>query len=105
MDSNPRNEVALDYMLCSDLLAKDIETFKEDYDRYCLNTHRLRQIYQEALCIWLMRYDASETEWDKYRIAPQIRERLSQYFERKDDTGFTDTYWYYYDALEPQLFH
>ena len=105
MDSNPNNEVALDYMLCSDLLAKDIETFKEDYDRYCLNTHRLRQIYQEALCIWLMRYDASETEWDKYRIAPQIRERLSQYLERKDNKGFMDTYWYYYDVLEPQLFH
>lgn len=35
LDSNPKNEVALDYILCSNLLLKDVKNFKRDYDRYC----------------------------------------------------------------------
>ena len=30
-ESNPNNKIAIDYMLCSDLLLKDMETFKRDY--------------------------------------------------------------------------
>lgn len=35
-ESNPNNKIAIDYMLCSDLLLKDMETFKRDYDTYYL---------------------------------------------------------------------
>ncbi len=34
LESNPKNKIALDYLLCSDLVAHDIGLFKSDYDRY-----------------------------------------------------------------------
>ena len=37
LDAHPDNQPALDYILCSTLLLKDIENFKRDYDRYCLS--------------------------------------------------------------------
>ena len=42
LDANPGNTVALDYILCSDLLLKDIANFKRDYDRYCITTGKPR---------------------------------------------------------------
>ena len=55
LDANADNTIALDYILCSNLLLKDITNFKRDYDRYCIDTGkpRLKPLYQEALCIWL----------------------------------------------------
>lgn len=105
MASNPRNEVALDYMLCSELLLKDIESFKQDYDRYCTKASHQRKIYQEALCVWLVTHDAPEEEWQRYHIDPQTRDRLAKYSERKTLEDFSDTYWYYYDELNPSVFH
>lgn len=53
LDSNPNNTVALDYMLCSDLLQKDIVNFKRDYDRYYAGKQRrLHPLYQQALEAW-----------------------------------------------------
>ncbi|MBQ2131880.1 MAG: hypothetical protein II431_11125, partial [Prevotella sp.] len=43
LDSNPNNAIALQYMLCSDLLLKDIKNFKRDYDRYCMDTGNEQQ--------------------------------------------------------------
>lgn len=34
LDSNPDNLMALDYLLCSDMLAQQKETFIEDYEKY-----------------------------------------------------------------------
>ena len=42
LDHNPDNMIALDYILCSDLLLKDITNFKLDYDRYCADRPRLK---------------------------------------------------------------
>ena len=66
LDANPDNTVALDYILCSDLLLKDITNFKRDYDRYCATQPRLKRLYQEALCIWLAGTKASQEEWQQY---------------------------------------
>ena len=43
LDSNPDNTVALDYILCSTLLLKDMDNFKRDYDRYCIATGKPRR--------------------------------------------------------------
>ncbi len=75
MESNPNNNIAINYMLCSDLLLKDMETFKHDYDAYYLKQQnvtyenaipggtchlsgrnkgsacRMGKVYQEAGCI------------------------------------------------------
>ncbi len=51
LDSNPDNIAALDYLLCTDLILGQLQTFKADYYKYCVqNDHpRLKKIYIEAL--------------------------------------------------------
>ena len=96
--SNPKNEVALDYMLCSLLQVKEIDNFKRDYDLFCTAEPRIRKLYQEALCIWLVNHATSEEEWQKYIQDEQILKRLEEYMADKGNPRFADTYWYYYDV-------
>ena len=95
--SNPGNDVALDYLLCSLLLKKDLDYFKRDYDQYCTERPRIRRLYQEALCIWLVTQEASEEEWQKYIQDQQIRSDLKDYMANRANPRFTNTYWYYFD--------
>ena len=97
--SNPKNEVALDYLLCSLLLKKDIDNFKANYDLYCAAQPLTKKLYQEALCIWLMKQQATEEEWQKYIKDEQIRRRLEEYMTEGVSPRFADTYWYYFDIF------
>ena len=97
--SNPENLVALDYMLCSDLQKKDIDAFKHDYDTFCTEKPRIKKLYQEALCIWLMKQQASEEEWQKYIKDQQVRSRLKDYMAESRSPRFADTYWFYFDVF------
>lgn len=108
LDSNPNNTIALQYMLCSDLLLKDIKNFKRDYDRYCMDTGNEQQekLYQEALCIWLAGTNASPEEWNRYVHNNQVAQRFMEYSQQKGSKQFADTYWYYFDTAktpQPQL--
>ena len=97
LDSNPKNEVALDYILCSTLLLKDVQNFKRDYDRYCTEQPRIRKLYQEALCIWLAASDAPQEDWRHYIKDTSVMQRFMQYNQQRGSVQFKDTYWYYYD--------
>lgn len=99
LDSNPQNEVALDYILCSNLLLKDVQNFKRDYDRYCTDHPRLRTLYQEALCVWLAASGAAEEEWQRYIKSADVVQRFAQYNRQRGDARFKGTYWYYYDKM------
>lgn len=99
LKSNPENEVALDYLLCSLLLKKDVDCFKRDYDQYCTDRPRIRKLYQEALCIWLMKNNASQEEWQKYIKDEQVMGRLKEYMAEKGSPRFADTYWFYFDVF------
>ena len=79
LDHNPDNMIALDYILCSDLLLKDITNFKRDYDRYCADRARLKPLYQEALCIWLAGTQASQEEWQQYIKMNDVMQRFVEY--------------------------
>ena len=104
LDSNPKNEVALDYILCSNLLLKDVKNFKRDYDRYCTDRPRLNTLYQEALCIWLAASNADEAEWQRYIRSSDVVQRFAQYNRQRGDARFKGTYWYYYDkATKPKV--
>ena len=102
LDTNPDNIVALDYILCSTLLLKDITNFKRDYDRYCIETGkpRLKTLYQEALCIWLAGTDAPQEEWEKYIQRADVLQRFRQYNQQRGNAVFNDTYWYYFDKIK-----
>ena len=106
LDSNPDNLVALDYILCSTLLLKDLNNFKRDYDRYCMDTGkpRLKKLYQQALMIYLAGTQAPEEEWSKYIHDPSELQRFKEYSAHRGDPRFNDTYWYYFDtAKAPQV--
>lgn len=100
LESNPDNRVALDYLLCSDLLLKDMDTFKRDYDRFCLRQNSPQcnvKLYQEALMVYLAGTDAPPEEWQKYVTRPDILQRFGQYNSQRGNDAFRDTYWYYFD--------
>lgn len=103
-DSNPQNIAALDYMLCSVLVLKDIESFKRDYDRYCIATDRprIKKLYQEALCIYLAGSNAPQEEWQRYIKDASVAQRFAAYNQQRGSSEFSDTYWYYFDNA-PQV--
>jgi hypothetical protein len=100
LDHNPDNMIALDYILCSDLLLKDIANFKRDYDRYCTANPRLKPLYQEALCIWLAGTDAPQEEWQRYIQRQDVLQRFFEYNNQRGNPRFKNTYWYYYDKIK-----
>lgn len=99
LESNHKNHIALDYLLCTDLLLKDMDTFKMDYDTYCMQkgSPRYKKLYQEALMIYLAGTDAPESEWDRYIIPGPTVDAFNRYSNRRGDPAFKDTYWYYFD--------
>ncbi len=99
LESNPDNTIALDYLLCTDLLLKDMDTFKMDYDNYCIakGHPRHKRLYQEALMIYLAGTDAPADEWDRYISMPELIGQFNLYSERRGDPSFGNTYWYYFD--------
>ena len=106
MESNPNNYIAINYMLCSDLLLKDMETFKHDYDAYYLKQQNVayETLYQEALVIYLAGTQASPAEWAKYIKRQDVLQRFKLYNEQRGNPAFKDTYWYYFDKAEaPRL--
>ena len=49
LDSNPKNSVALDYLLCSDMLARQREVFIHDFEKYGPSPRPIfQQIYNSA---------------------------------------------------------
>ena len=106
MESNPNNNIAVNYMLCSDLLLKDMETFKHDYDAYYLKQQNVtyEKLYQEALAIYLAGTKAPPAEWAKYIKRQDVLQRFKLYNEQRGNPAFKDTYWYYFDKAEaPRL--
>lgn len=99
LESNPGNTKALDYLLCTDLLLKDMDTFKMDYDTYCMKkgTPRYKDLYQQALMIYLAGTDAPQEEWERYIVSDGQLQMFNQYSNRRGDPAFSGTYWYYFD--------
>ena len=102
LDANPGNTVALDYILCSTLLLKDIANFKRDYDRYCITTGkpRINALYQEALCIWLAGTNAPQEDWQRYIQSQNVMQRFMEYSQQRGNPKFKETYWYYFDKIK-----
>ena len=102
LDANADNTIALDYILCSTLLLKDIQNFKRDYDRYCMETSkpRLKKLYQEALCIYLAGTNAPQDEWQRYIQRQDVLQRFIEYNNQRGNPRYKDTYWYYYDKIQ-----
>lgn len=106
VESNPANNIAINYMLCSDLLLKDMESFKHDYDAYYLKQQHVLYdpLYQQALMIYLAGTHAKPAEWQKYIKRNEILQQFYQYNQQRGSAAFSGTYWYYFDkAPTPKL--
>ncbi|MBO6079289.1 MAG: hypothetical protein J6P66_11160 [Bacteroidaceae bacterium] len=105
-DDSPMNIIAIDYLLCSYLLEKNVNTFISMYDRYYLD--RLDRIvsvpnlYQEAL---LVNVDSDASLWaavDKYHLSDAVVRRFMSLMEFRASGGsevlppeYSRTYWGY----------
>ena len=102
LNSNPSNKMALDYLLCYDLLTKDLDAFIEDYEP-SLTASRL---YEEAMLIFLAaKGGMSEDNFLHYHISPDTLDDFNRFvtiYKRDNGSGknltdgFGRTYWYYF---------
>ena len=102
LGSNPSNKMALDYLLCYDLLTKDLDAFVGDFDPALTRS----TLYEEALLIYLAaKGGVTEENLRHYHITPQTLERFNRFVTiYKQDGGsgrnltrdFGKTYWYYF---------
>ena len=102
LHSNPDNRMALDYLLCYDLLTKDLDAFVADYDPGRTASH----LYEEAMLIFLAAKGGMDGEnFSHYHISERNFQRFNDFVRiYKRDGGslqnlteeFGKTYWYFY---------
>ena len=102
LGSNSSNKMALDYLLCYDLLTKDLDAFVGDYDPSL--THS--QLYEEAMLIFLAaKGGMTGDNLQHYHISPQTLERFNRFvtiYKRDNGAGhnlsgdFGKSYWFYF---------
>lgn len=106
LEANPQNRIARDYLLCFDLLMKDLTAFSKDYKAY--HTGRPNRLYAEALMICLYREKATGEKVRATGMSPDVVREFNEYnrlreYARGDGTVLSDrfgkTYWYYYQFI------
>lgn len=110
LQSRPDNRMAYHYLLCYDLLSKNVYGFMEDFQEEQGTNSR---IYQEACLIYLANRQKVITAGDleKYRIDPQVMEEFTNYtriYEQSQghkaslQSAFRHTYWFYFHFIDPK---
>lgn len=95
IESSPNPDTAIDYLLCFDLLNKNLVVFLQDYDKYYLPRHTVAippRIYQEAL-------EMLEAGPD-HNISLQVK-KDNQLFLSGNEYLFKDSYWFYFKYAQP----
>lgn len=101
---NPKNKMARDYLLCFDLLNKDIGAFARDYREFAPEEIPPR-LYAEGLLIYLAGSKASAEEVRKWNIPPRVWEEFGDYTRLYEANGgkaaplqakYGKTYWFYF---------
>lgn len=90
IDSNPGNIKAIDYLLCFDLLQKEIMTFKRDYDKYYMPIYSGTcppRVYQEAL---------EMLEAEPYYLVSEEVQNQNQDFLNGNELAYKKSYWFYF---------
>ena len=108
---SPYNKVAIDYLLCSYLLDKNVNSFIGLYDRFYLGTLdqlvNVPEIYQEALLINVNSNESLMETVEKYHISQRVVEKFIHLMEARassqDPHVITDeaigSYWNYIMAV------
>ena len=109
--ANPENRMALDYLLCYDLLIKDLDSFRANLKRYLPpeKSGSLARVYQEALLIGFASGRERFDDYKNYIFDPENVRRIAEYMKLYEETGgdgtklepgFSSTYWFYYNFAE-----
>lgn len=107
LKQNPQNKPALEYLLCLDLLLKDLVSFREDVMRYGLPKKSM--LYQEAMIIVLMNHPELRTEWKQY-VSEKTYANFMRFNQTMQDPTkrsslryYKHTYWYYYQFIRRNI--
>lgn len=102
LKSNPDNELARQYLLCFDLLVKDLKSFIEDYDP----TRDKSRLYDEAVLIYLAQHNAVTSQnLSHYRISNEVFQDFNGYDQLAVlsrgamaplQKKYGNTYWFFY---------
>ena len=105
---SPFNRVAIDYLLCSYLLDKNVNTFISLYDKYYLNSLdqivKVPELYQEALLVNVTSKESLIETVEKYNLSQQVVDKYLNLLEARansdrPETTITNeasgTYWHY----------
>lgn len=102
LTANATNKMALDYLLCFDLLTKDLDAFVADFNP----AFTASRLYEEAMLIFLAaRGGINEENLALYHITPQTFQDFNRFvtiYKRDSGSGrnltgeFGKSYWYYF---------
>lgn len=107
IESDPNNIKALDYLLCFNLMNKELDSFRANFDLFFrkTNINTLPELYQEALIMTFKGEELSIERLKQYNISPKIFEQCLDYNRIYESTSenvmkllekYRDTYWFYY---------
>ena len=107
---SPDNKVAADYLLCSNLLEKKVNTFVSLYDKYYLNsldrTFVVPDLYQEALLVNVSSRESLIETARKYSLSQEVVDKYIHFMDARsaDPNVLIDeargTYWHYLMAVK-----
>ena len=100
--SNPDNQLARQYLLCYDLLTKDLVNFIQDYDPM----RDRSRLYDEAVLIYLaMRNEVTPQNLSYFRISREVFQDFNDYDNLSVlskgamaplQKQYGNTYWFFY---------
>ncbi len=106
LESNPENKMALDYLLCTHILRKDIPAFREAYDKWFVwRAETIPVVYAQALIVSLYREGASDEALQAYGIPYSVMNHFMEYTNAYGKSGgdpaplqevYGNTFWFYY---------
>jgi len=107
----PYNLVAIDYLLCSYLLDRKVNSFVGMYEKYYLNSLDqlvdVPEIYQEALLVNVNSNESLKETVQKYRISEEVVDRFLNLMKARSESEnpniiteeSSGTYWHYLMAV------
>ena len=108
---SPYNKVAIDYLLCSYLIDKNVNRFISYYDKYYLNALdqvvTVPDLYQEALMVNVNSNESLRETVEKYGISGRVVEKFMNLMQARIQSEDPDviteeavgTYWNYIMAV------
>jgi len=100
IEADSSNKMARDYLLCYELLSKDLASFAEDYDPET----GVSEIYSQAILAWLVASNGlNQANFARYQIDGELFKRFQDYTQlyaagKHQDVSnrYSKTYWYFY---------